>query len=55
VVVPVKARDTVFALTVGVANAAPSITAGESASMSVPDPDEKVMTSGEENATREVN
>lgn len=52
-VVPVKARDTVFALTVGVANAVPSITAGESASMSVPD--EKVMTNGEEIATREVN
>lgn len=53
-VVPVKARDTVVALGwVGVANAAPSINAGVSASMSTPD--EKVMTSGEEIATREVN
>jgi len=51
--VPVKARETVFVLTVGVANAVPSITAGESLSMSAPD--EKVMTSGEEIATREVN
>jgi len=46
VVAPVKARDTVFPLTDGVANAAPSINAGVSLSMSAPD--EKVITSGEE-------
>lgn len=52
-VVPVKARETVFALTVGVASATPSKTAGVSTSMSAPD--EKVMISGEEIATAEVN
>lgn len=46
VVVPVKVRVTVVPLTAGVANAAPSINAGVSLSMSAPL--EKVMTSGEE-------
>lgn len=52
-VVPVKVRVTVVPLTAGVANAAPSINAGVSLSMSAPD--EKVMASVEEIATREVN
>lgn len=50
---PVNIRVTVPAATLGVANALPSINAGESASMSAPL--EKAMTSGEEIATLEVN
>lgn len=53
--IPVNVRVTapVPTLTFGVANAPPSMNAGESASISAPD--EKLMTSGEAIATLEVN